>query len=133
MSLREQISEDLKSAMKEKNAPKLSVLRVLKSEIQRNEQTANGKIDLSDGDVIKLVKKLIEGIKETTKNQDELAAVEVYLPSQLSDVAAINMIQKLRIDENYTSMGQFMKYFKEHFDGQYDGKVLSGLIKNALV
>ena len=84
MSLTNLISEDLKTAMKEKNAVKLSVLRVLKAEVQRSEQTANGKVELTDGDVIKIVKKLAEGIKETTKNQDELNVLEAYLPKQLS-------------------------------------------------
>ena len=58
MSLKVRINEDLKSAMKAKEAGKLSILRVLKGEIERSEQTSSGKIELSDADIIKQVKKL---------------------------------------------------------------------------
>jgi len=119
MSLLLRVSEDLKSAMKEKNATKLSVLRVLKAELQRSEQSTNGKVELQDADVIKVVKKLIEGIKETTNNQDELSALNVYLPKQLTETEIREILNSL----SFKDMGSIMKYFKSNFDGQYDGKV----------
>ena len=129
MSLSVKVSEDLKTAMKEKNAVKLSVLRVLKSEIQRTEQGANGKVDLTDGDIIKIVKKLSEGIKETTKNQDELEVLEAYLPKQLTVDEMRKIISLLSIKD----MGQIMKHFKANHDGLYDGKVLSNIVKEVLI
>lgn len=131
MSLTNLISEDLKTAMKEKNAVKLSVLRVLKAEVQRSEQTANGKVELTDGDVIKIVKKLAEGIKETTKNQDELNVLEAYLPKQLSEDYLRGTCKNLK-ETGYTTVGDFMKYFKTNHDGLYDGKVLSTIVKETL-
>ena len=131
MSLKAKVSEELKTAMKEKNAAKLGILRVLKAEIERNEQTAAGKIDLPDGDVIKLVKKLVEGIKETTKDQVEIDVLEAYLPKQLSE-AEIKMIVATVKQSGANQMGDFMKYFKSYHDGQYDGKLLSNLVKEAL-
>ena len=131
MSLTSKISEDLKTAMKEKNTTKLSVLRVLKSEIQRSEQTANGKIELTDGDVIKVVKKLIEGIKETTKNQDELNMLDTYLPQQMSESELRLVATKLKEAGN-SNVGEFMKYFKNNHDGLYDGKKLSNIVKEIL-
>jgi uncharacterized protein YqeY len=128
MSLTNLISEDLKSAMKEKNAIKLSVLRVLKAELQRSEQSTSGKVELTDGDVIKVVKKLSEGIKETTNDQDELAVLEVYLPKQLSEVEMREIISMLSVKD----MGTVMKHFKANYDGQYDGKTLSTLVKESL-
>lgn len=128
MSLANLISEDLKTAMKEKNAVKLSVLRVLKAEVQRSEQSANGKIELTDGDVIKIVKKLAEGIKETTKNQDELSVLEAYLPKQLSEAEMREIVSLLSVKD----MGSIMKHFKLNYDGQYDGKTLSTIAKEVL-
>jgi len=125
MNLINSISEDLKTAMKEKNTVKLGILRVLKAEIQRSEQGANGKVELTDGDVIKLVKKLVEGIKETTNNQDELSILETYLPKQLSEAEMRQIISLLSVKD----MGAIMKHFKANYDGQYDGKTLSTIAK----
>lgn len=125
MNLINSISEDLKTAMKEKNTVKLGILRVLKAEIQRSEQGANGKVELTDGDVIKLVKKLVEGIKETTNNQDELSILETYLPKQLSETEMRQIISLLSVKD----MGAIMKHFKANYDGQYDGKTLSTIAK----
>lgn len=128
MGLINLISEDLKTAMKEKNAIKLSLLRVLKAEIQRSEQTTNGKVELSDGDVVKIVKKLADGIKETTKNQDELNILEGYLPKQLSEDNMREIVSLLSVKD----MGAIMKHFKLNYDGQYDGKILSNIVKESL-
>jgi len=55
MSLKEKIIADIKSAMKNKETQKLGVLRVLKGEIERNEQTSKGKVELADVDIVALV------------------------------------------------------------------------------
>jgi hypothetical protein len=52
------------------------VLRVLKGEIQRGEQSSSGKIELSDADIVKLVKKSIDGINDTGGDQSEVAVLE---------------------------------------------------------
>ncbi len=131
MNLKERVSEDLKTAMKEKNAVKLSVLRVLKAEVQRNEQAASGKVELTDGDIIKLAKKLIEGIKETNNNQEEISVLESYMPKQLTEEYLRSTVKGLK-ETGLTNMGDFMKYFKTNHDGLYDGKALSNIVKEVL-
>ena len=131
MNLKEKVSEDLKTAMKEKNTVKLSILRVLKGEIERNGQGPSGKVDLTDGDVVKIVKKLVEGIKETTNNQDELNVLNDYLPKQMSE-SEIRLVINTVKQSGASNIGDFMKYFKVYHDGQYDGKVLSNLVKEVL-
>lgn len=131
MSLKEKVSEELKIAMKEKNTVKLSILRVLKGEIERNGQGPNGKVDLTDGDIVKIVKKLVEGIKETTNNQDELDVLNSYLPKQMDEFEMRLIINTIK-QSGASNVGDFMKYFKTHYDGHYDGKVLSNLVKEVL-
>lgn len=125
MNLKEQISNDLKQAMKDKDMVKLNILRVLKGEIERNEQTPNGRIELTDGDIIKLVKKMIEGIKESTKDEYEISKLSVYLPKQLSE----NEIKDILVQVNSKNIGEVMKYFKLNHDGLYDAKMVTNLIK----
>jgi len=128
MNLKTKISEALKSAMKEKKLGELSILRVLKSEIERNEQSTNGKIELSDADVVKIVKKMGDGIRETTNNQTELAVLDSYLPQQLTEANIRNLIAEIK-DMGTTNMGDIMKFFKKNYDGMYDGKMVSELAK----
>jgi len=135
MKLKEQISEDLKSAMKSKDSVKLNILRVLKGEIERNEQTATKRVELSEGDILKLVKKMIEGIKETKGSEDEINTLEIYMPQKLSESEVKTIASSFKDSQGLTrpdEMGKIMSYFKENYSGRYDGKVLSDIAKEIL-
>jgi uncharacterized protein YqeY len=135
MNLQAQISADLVAAMKAKDTTTLNVLRVLKGEIQRGEQSSNGKIELSDADIVKLVKKSIDGIIETDGDQLEVAVLEKYMPKQMSIDDMYFQFSLLRSLQGYNSpkdMGKIMAYFNQNFAGQYDGKVLSEIVKDLL-
>jgi uncharacterized protein YqeY len=133
--LQKQISADLVAAMKAKDTTTLNVLRVLKGEIQRAEQSSNGKIELSDADIVKLVKKSIEGINETGGDQSEVAVLEKYMPKQMTEIEINLVVIPLILNNNYNSskdMGKIMGYFNQNYAGQYDGKLLSEVVKNLL-
>lgn len=135
MKLKEQISEDLKSAMKNKDSVKLNILRVLKGEIERNEQTATQKVELSDVDILKLIKKMIEGIKETKGSEDEISTLDIYMPKQLSEDEVKTIASSFKESNGLTQpneMGKIMNHFKENYGGRYDGKVLSNIAKEIL-
>jgi len=135
MELQKQISADLVTAMKAKDTTTLNVLRVLKGEIQRAEQSSNGKIELSDADIIKLVKKSIDGINETSGDQSEIAVLEKYMPKQMTVDDMYFQLTLLRQLHGYNSpkdMGKIMGHFNQNYAGQYDGKVLSEMVKDLL-
>jgi uncharacterized protein YqeY len=135
MELQKQISADLVTAMKTKDTTTLNTLRVLKGEIQRAEQSPNGKVELSDGDIIKLIKKSIDGINETGGNQDEVLVLEKYMPKQMNLDDVISLVKILIDENNYNSpkdMGKIMAHFSQNFAGQYDGKLLSEIVKKEL-
>jgi uncharacterized protein YqeY len=135
MELQKQISADLVAAMKAKDTTTLNVLRVLKGEIQRGEQSSNGKIELSDADIVKLVKKSIDGINETGGDQAEVAVLEKYMPKQMTEFEIQLSVTSLILGNNYNSpkdMGKIMGYFNQNHAGQYDGKLLSEVVKNLL-
>jgi uncharacterized protein YqeY len=128
--MKNRIKTDMVTAMKEKNIVARGILRVLKGEIERNEQSKDGKVELSDAEVVKIVKKLIENSPE-----DEAKILEVYLPQQMTteqmtDVAgayiATNGLNSPR------DMGRLMGYFKQNFGGTYDGGELSKIVKQLL-
>lgn len=132
MNLTEQINYDITSAMIAKDNVARDILKVLKGEIERNK----GKVELTDADIVKLVKKLMEGIVETTNNESEIKVLEKYVPKQMSEneiKIAINLVKDTEDWNSPKDMGKVMSYFKANFDGLYDGKLLSTIVKEILI
>lgn len=132
MSLISKIDSDLVSAMKSKDVETLKVLRVLKGEIQRNEQGKDGKIVLTDSQVTTIVKKMVDNLKETGGLDGEISILSEYLPKQLTNDELVDIVIGLIEVNNYNSikdMGKIMKYFKDNYEHRYDGSKLSSIIK----
>ena len=132
MSLKDKIVADIKTAMKNKDTQRLGVLRVLKGEIERNEQTSKGKVELADVDIVALVKKSIQGIKETNNDEFEIEVLETYLPKQLSNFELTKLVKEFLTTEGNVNMGSVMAHFKVNYAGQYDGKELSLIVKSLI-
>ena len=105
MSLKDKIVADIKTAMKNKDTQRLGVLRVLKGEIERNEQTSKGKVELADVDIVALVKKSIQGIKETNNDEFEIEVLETYLPKQLSNFELTKLVKEFLTTEGMLIWG----------------------------
>lgn len=95
----------------------------------------SGNRDTTDEEVVSVVKKFIKNIDETisalsSRGQDanafleERALLEQFLPKQLDET------QLKDIAAGRTSMPEFMKFLKENFPGQYDGKLASTVAKS---
>jgi uncharacterized protein len=128
MLLIERINQDIAAAMKAKESDKLMTLRVLKGELQRSDAK-------SDNDVITQVGKMVNNIKDTTPNSGEVDILEVYLPKTLSDEEIQNLVKEQIEMSGYSSpkdMKHLMNYFKDNFNGQYDGKTLSLIVREEL-
>jgi len=130
MQLKEKIGNDIKVAMKERDTNKLNLLRVLKGELERNEQTSNGKVELTDGSIIQIIKKLTESLKETDGSEEDFKTLSVLLPKQLSDDEIREIVNKQKTDKS--NLGEIMTYFKLTYSGQYDGKKLSEITREIL-
>ena len=129
MILFDQISEDIKAAMKARDKVRLETLRNIKK-VFLEAKTAPGANDtLADADALKIIAKLAKQGKETAKTysdagrQDladaELAQVEVlesYLPKQLSQ----------------EEMGKVMGSASKLLAGKADGRVISEIVKKLL-
>ena len=145
MALLDQINEDIKTAMKEKNTFDLSVIRMLKGAIQLE---LIKKKELNDEDIIGIVSKQVkmrkDSIEEFKKgNRDDLVEqyekeIEVlnkYLPEQLT-IEEVNKILDEAFNKiNPTSnkeMGLIMKEISPKVKGRYDMQEISKLIKERL-
>lgn len=129
--MKDKIKKDMVTAMKEKNVVTRDILRVVIAEIQRKEQTKDGKVDLSDGDIQKIIKKMVE----TAETPEDKVVLENYLPKQMNAEQMKTQAEYVISSKKYDSpkdMGQVMNYFKQNHTGRYNGQELSGIVKELL-
>lgn len=148
MILFDQISEDIKAAMKARDKVRLETLRNIKK-VFLEAKTAPGANDtLADADALKIIAKLAKQGKETAKTysdagrQDladaELAQVEIlesYLPKQLSQEEIEAEVKRIIAEVGATSMkemGKVMGSASKQLAGKADGRVISEIVKKLL-
>ena len=135
MKLFEQIKLDSTAASKAGEKEKRLLLSTLLGEIQRVEpEVIDGKKTWTDEQIIKVVKKMIDGNIETGK-LDENAILSVYMPQSLTSEQLEVIISNLITENNYSGMkdmGKVMAYLTTNYSGQYDGKIVSGIVKSKI-
>lgn len=148
MELEKQIQADIVSAMKAKETARLAALRGIKAAIllAKTSEGANGEI--SDAEIVKIIGKLVKQRKEsagiyTQQGRPELAenelaeaaAMEVYLPKQLSEAEVEAELQKIIAEtgaSKMSDMGKVMGVATKRLAGQADGKLISTLVRKLL-
>ena len=140
--LSQQITEDMKTAMREKNALALGTIRMLKSAIKNAAIEKGGaSAELTDPEVIVVirreVKKRQDSIEQYTtagrtelvdQETAEMAILNGYLPEPLDESALAAIIDAAIAEVGATSrkeMGAVMKLVQERTEGRADGKTLS--------
>ena len=146
MSLFNQINEDIKTSMKNKDAFKLSVIRMVKGAMQL--EVINKKRDLNDDEVIAFVAKQIKMRKDSIeefkkasrddlveKTQKEVDILVTYMPKQLSEEEINKVIEEVFEIVKPTSpkdMGMIMKEISPKVKGKADMGLVNKLIKEKL-
>lgn len=130
MNLIETINADFMTAYKEKNMEKKDFLGVLKTEVTKESKTPD------DMYVIGKIKSMIKNAEATNSlSENELEILNGYLPKQLTEEEITTFISNIIADNGFSGgkdMGKVMGLLKEGFDGQYDGKMASQLVKTLL-
>lgn len=148
MALEQQIQEDIKAAMKAKDAVALSASRAIKGEILLFKTAEGGNGEASDGDILKMIQKLIKQRKEAAEQfvaagrQEladnelaEAAAMEKYLPKQLSVEEVKAKVQEIIAQVGASSirdMGKVMGVANKALAGLSDGRTISTVVKELL-
>lgn len=146
MSLFNQINEDIKTSMKNKDAFKLSVIRMVKGAMQL--EVINKKRDLNDDEVIAIIAKQIKMRKDSIeefkkasrddlveKTQKEVDILVTYMPEQLNEEEIIKVIDEVFEIVKPTSMkdlGMIMKEISPKVKGKADMSEVNRLIKDKL-
>lgn len=147
MSMEQQIQQDIKAAMLAKEKTRLESLRAIKAAILLA-KTADGSESIADDAVVKIIQKLVKQRKETAEiyrqqSREELAAqelaeaaaMEVYLPKQLSEEELEAELKKIIAQVGATGpqdMGKVMGTATKALAGKADGRAISALVKKLL-
>ena len=147
MSILEKIDQDTKKAMIARDQVRLDTLRFLKSALKYVAIDKTGA--LTDADVMQVIQKQIKQRKESiqqfanagraelaAKEEKEVAVIESYLPSQLSDADLLKLVeQEIRVLGASTKkdFGRMMKVCTEKLAGQADNKRISEILGKILV
>ena len=146
MSLKDQITEDMKTAMRAKDAPRLLTIRGLLAACKQRE--VDERIVLDDAAVIAILDKLIKQRKDSIsqfssagridlvdKETAELKVLEGYLPQRLSADEITVQVQAIVAELGATGpgdMGKVMAAVKAKLAGQADMGLVSAAVKQAL-
>jgi len=146
MSLKEQITEDMKSAMRAKDSGRLGTIRLLLAAMKQRE--VDERIELDDAAVVAIVEKLIKQRKDSiaqfqTAGRDDLVAIEnaelvvlqAYMPAQMSEAEVAAVVAQAVQQVGATGpqdMGKVMGIVKPQLAGKADMGVVSAQVKAAL-
>ncbi|KXB90452.1 YqeY-like protein [Veillonellaceae bacterium DNF00751] len=145
MSLKEELLQDMKAAMKAKADGKtaLSVIRMVRSAVRNKE--IDEKIELDDAGVGAVIAKEMKQRKESlaefekagrndliSQVQAEISVLEKYMPKQLSIEEVRQLVQTVTAGKPDLKMGDVMKAVMPQVGGKADGRVVSQVVKEVL-
>ncbi len=146
MTLKERITEDMKTAMRAGEKERLGTIRLILAAIKQRE--VDERITLDDTQVLAALEKMIKQRKESitqfesggradlvAKEKSELTVLQAYLPAQLSDAEIDAVIAAAVAESGATSikdMGKVMALVKAQAQGKADMGAVSARIKQKL-
>ena len=146
MSLKERIQEDMKAAMRAKDAARLSAVRLLLAAMKQKE--VDERVELSDADVLGVIEKMVKQRRESiaqyekaartdlaAQEQFEIGVLQAYLPQQLGEAELAQAVAAALAEAGAASvkdMGKVMALLKARLAGRADMGKVSALVKAKL-
>ena len=146
MSLKERITEDMKTAMRAKDSERLGTIRLLQSAMKQKE--VDERVELDDAAIVAIVDKMIKQRKDSIaafelaarqdlvdKEKAELAVLSAYLPERLSAQELTEAVQAIVAELGASGpgdMGKVMGAVKTRLAGKADMGAVSAAVKAAL-
>lgn len=146
MSLKLRITEDMKAAMRAKDSPRLSAIRLLLAAVKQKE--IDERVELDDDAVVAVVEKLLKQRKDSAaqylaaqrqdladQEQFEIGVLSAYMPQPLSADEVAALVRQAVSETGAAGakdMGKVMAWLKPRLAGRADMTAVSGLVKAAL-
>lgn len=151
MSLRAQLNDAMKEAMKAKDAKRLAKVRLILAALKDRDIAARSETNkelVGDDDILTLLAKMIKQREESATafdagnrpemaagEREEIAVIRTFMPAQMDDAALKDAVTKTIAEVGASSvkdMGKVMAVLKERFAGQMDFSKASAATKDAL-
>ena len=152
MSLRNEVDEDYKQSIKNKDQHKINTLRLIRSAIKDKDiskRTSENKDGINDTEILSLLVSLIKQRKDSieqlqkakredlVKNeQNEIEIIKEYLPQQKTEEETAKIINEIIKNNNLESikdMGKLMSIIKNNYAGEVDMGLVGKIAKSKLV
>ena len=146
--MEQRIQADMVAAMKAKETVKLASLRAIKAAIMLAKTAEGSTGEVSDQEIVKIIQKLVKQRKESAQQYNEAgrpelaekelaeaAAMEVYLPKQLSEAELEAELTKIIAEvgaKTPQEMGKVMGVATKKLAGLADGRAISATVKKLL-
>ena len=146
MGLKEKINEDMKAAMRAKDAARLSTVRLLLAAMKQKE--VDERIELGDADVVSILEKMVKQRRESIaqfekagrqdlsdKEKAEIDVLSAYLPQRLGEAEIQNEVNSIISQLGAAGpkdMGKVMAAAKAKLAGRADMAAVSALVKAKL-
>ncbi|MBN9339590.1 MAG: glutamyl-tRNA amidotransferase [Comamonadaceae bacterium SCN 68-20] len=146
MGLKDQITEDMKTAMRAKDSERLGTIRLLQAAMKQKE--VDERITLDDAAIVTIVDKLIKQRKDSItafegagrqdladKEKAELAVLQAYLPARMSEAEILDAVKAIVAEVGAAGpgdMGKVMGVVKARLAGKADMGQVSAAVKAAL-
>ncbi|MDZ4728865.1 MAG: GatB/YqeY domain-containing protein [Xanthomonadales bacterium] len=146
MSLKNQIQEDVKTAMRAREKERLMVLRLITAAIKQRE--VDERIELDDEQVLLVLDKMVKQRRESLEQYEkaaredlaaqerfELELIQAFLPEPLSETELNDLIRSVIAESGASSirdMGKVMNALRPSVQGRADMKLVSQAVKNQL-
>ncbi len=146
MSMKKQINDAMKDAMRAKDKARLGAIRLMQAEFKRIE--VDERIEIDDARVLAVLDKMVKQRRDSINQYEaagrqeladveiaEIAVIQDFLPAALSDEEISAMVQAAIEQTGASSMadmGKVMSIIKPQIQGRADAGVVSGLVKAAL-
>jgi hypothetical protein len=146
MTLKSRITDDMKAALRAKDTPRLSAIRLLMAAIKQRE--VDERTEMADADVLAIIDKMVKQRKDSIAQFDagnrkdladaeraEIAVLQSYLPQQLGDTEIDAAIMAAIAEAGATgpaAMGKVMALLKPQLAGRADMSLVSARVKTKL-
>lgn len=146
MSLKQQITEDMKTAMRAKDTARLGAIRLLLAAIKQKE--VDERVELVDADVLAIIDKMLKQRRDSITQYEaagrqeladvekfEISVLQTYMPQQMSEAEVATAIEQAVSASGAASvqdMGKVMAILKPQLAGRADLGKVSGQVKAAL-
>jgi uncharacterized protein len=146
MSLKTRLLEDMKSAMRAGDKPRLGVIRLVNAAIKQRE--VDERVELDDAQVLAVLEKMLKQRRDSVsqyeaagredlagRERDEIVILEAYMPTPLTEAELGELIDAALVETGAASardMGKVMAVLKERAAGRADMGAVSRLVKSRL-